>query len=206
MIPSEVMPIAAAVLVWLLILADLSSRTRKVRQKLSVLKRQVPGSMLSGFFVSCGIKGSISGIPFSISVNPGGNRSCPKIVIACTRKTPFKLVILRNEPQSDFFARLAHIPVLSAVRKTNDPHFDTRFCIYSHNTMDVSGYFYNSDRKDAVQKIFDLGYTLVEFKGSAVAARKHEYDPERDLRPDALKTALEKVIELAKGFNAGAQR
>ncbi|HNQ51192.1 MAG TPA: hypothetical protein PKL03_07115 [Candidatus Omnitrophota bacterium] len=204
MIPSDAIPIAAAALIWMFILVDLSNRTRKVRQKLFLLKQQVPDSVLAVFFVSCGLKGSVSGVPFSITVTPGGNRSSPKIVIACARKTPFKLVILRNEPQSDFFARLAHIPVLSAVRKTNDPHFDTRFCIYSHNTTDVTGYFYNSARKAAVQKIFDLGYTVLEFKGAAVTARKHEYDAEQDLQADVLKTALDKVIVLAKGFNSGA--
>lgn len=204
MIPSDAIPIAAAALIWMFILVDMSSRTRKVRQKLSVLKRQVPDSVLTGFSVSCGLKGAVSGVPFSITATHGGTRSRPKIVIACTRKTPFKLVILRNEPQSDFFVRLAHIPVLSAVRKTNDAHFDTRFCIYSHNTTDVTGYFYNSDRKAAVQKIFDLGYTLLEFKDAAVTAQKHEYDAERDLQADVLKTALEKVIVLAKGFNSGA--
>ncbi|HOU35967.1 MAG TPA: hypothetical protein PLJ26_00905 [Candidatus Omnitrophota bacterium] len=203
---STALSAAAVLLVWMVILFDLSARLRRIGERLSLLQRQIPDSRRFGLWAYCGLKGTLSGMPFVMTVTSGGNRSRPKIVISCRQKTPFKLIILHRESQSDFFTRLAHVPVMSALVKTNDPYFDERFSIYSHNTTDIAGYFYNTGRKDAVRGIFELGYNLLEFKGTEVTAQKYEYDTERDLHPDALKAVLGKVIVLAKGFRKGGDR
>lgn len=203
---STAVPAAAVLLVWVVILFDMSARLRRIRERLSLLQQQIPDSRRFGLWAFCGLKGTLSGMPFVITVTPGGNRSRPKIIISCRQNTPFKLMILQSEPQSDFFMRLARVPVMSSMVKTNDPHFDGRFTIYSHNTNDVAGYFYNTGRKEAVQGIFELGYTLLEFKGTAVTAQKYEYDTGCDLQPNVLKAVLEKVIVLARGFQTGGNR
>jgi hypothetical protein len=194
------LPFMIGVLVFGVLVFDLYSRTKRVREKLCLLQQQVPGSQYRGFFMQYRLKGHWGGLPFTITVTPGGNRSRPRIIVTCHNATPFKLMILRNESQSDLFHRIAHMPVLCSMAKTNDNHFDTRFSIYSHNNTDISGYFYNTGRKNAVQGVFDLGYTLLEFKGKGVSARKYEYDTLKDLEPEILKAVLEKVSALAQGF------
>jgi len=47
---------------------------------------------------------------------------------------------------------------------------------------------------------------MLEFKGAEVTAQKYEYNIESDLQPDTLKLALEKVINLSKGFQAQGDR
>jgi hypothetical protein len=194
------LPLMLGVLVSGVIVFDLYSRSKKIREKLRLFQQQVAGSRYGGIFMEYWIKGCGAGLPFTITVTPGGSRSRPKVIVTCHKATPFKLMILRNESQSDFFHHIAHMPVLCSVVKTNDNHFDTRFSIYSHNSTDIAGYFYNTARKNAVQGIFDMGYTLVEFKGRVVAAQKYEYDAGKDLQPEILKAVLEKVMVLAQGF------
>jgi len=196
----------AAFFVCVVILIDLSSRMRKVRAQLSLLKQYISGSRVFGLWPSCSIDGTISNIPFVLTITSGGNRSRPKVIISCRQTTPFNIIILHSESQADLFERLKHMPVLSSLVKTNDPHFDGRLSIYSYNTADVTGYFYNTSRKDAVCKIFELGYNMLEFKGAEVTAQKYEYNIESDLQPDTLKLALEKVINLSKGFQAQGDR
>jgi hypothetical protein len=182
------------------ILFDLYSRTKRIRGKLRLLQQCLPNFTYGAFLMDYCLKGVSAGIPVSVEVTLGGNRSRPKITVTCHKVTPFKIMILRNESQSDFFTRLAHTPILCSIVKTNDRNFDARFSIYSHNNTDVAGYFYSTDRKDAVSKIFDLGYTFVELKGKVVSAQKFDYDVENDLRPDIVNTVVEKVCVLARGF------
>jgi hypothetical protein len=196
----DMMPVIIGVLVFSVILVDLYARTRRVREKLCVIRQHVPDLKYGGSFVNYCLKGESAGLPVTINVTPGGNRSRPKIIVACHKATPFKIMILRNESQCDFFTRMAHTPIMCSMVKTNDANFDTRFSIYSHNSTDVAAYFYNTDRKNAVSKIFDLGYTLVEMKGKAVTAQKFDYDVENDLQPDIVSNILGKLCVLAKGF------
>jgi hypothetical protein len=194
------MPLIIVVLVFGVIVVDLYSRTRIVRAKLRVIRKHVPDFKYGGSFMHYYLKGESAGLPVTVSVTPGGNRSRPKIMVTFRTSTPFKLMILRNESQPDFFLRLAHTPVLCSIVKTNDIDFDTRFTIYSYNNSDVPGYFYNTERKNAVSKIFDLGYTLIEFKNKAVSAQKFDYDIEDDLQPGKVSNILEKISVLAHGF------
>lgn len=188
------------VLVFGVVLFDLYSRTKRIGEKLRLIRQHVPDLKYSASFMSYCLKGVYGGNPVSIRVDPGGNRSRPKIVVACYKATPFRLMLLRNVSQSDFFTRLAHTPILCAMVKTNDINFDARFSIYSHNNNDVAGYFYSTERKNAVSGIFDSGYTLVEFKGKVIIAQKFDYDVEKDLQPDILSNILDKLSVLARGF------
>lgn len=193
-------PLMIAVLMSGVIAYDMYSRSKGIRQRLRFIEQRLPDLKYNGSFANYRLKGMFGGVPVTVSVTPGGNRSRPKIMVTCHKATPFKVVILRNEPQSDFFTRLAHMPVLCSIVTTNDKDFDARFSVYSHNSTDISGYFYNTERKNAVARVFDLGYTLLEFKGRSFSAQKFGYDIENDLRQDTVINILEKVCVLSRGF------
>jgi hypothetical protein len=182
------------------IVFDLHSRTRLIREKLRAFRERVPDFKYRASFTAICLTGVFDGFSVTITVTPGGNRSRPKIIVACHKVTPFRLTILRNVSQADFFTRLAHSPILCSIAKTNDNNFDTRFSVYSHNNTDVAGYFYNTGRKAAVISMFDLGFNLISFKGSKIYAQKFDYDVENDLEPGVLTGILDKLCVLARGF------
>lgn len=146
------------------------------------------------------VNGELDGVRFSVWASPGGNRSRPALSVVCYKGTPFRVTILKNELQSDFFARMAKVPVLCSIVKTNDPFFDSRFSIYSHNNAEVAGYFYNTGRKNAAAGILDRGFSFVRFNGKSITARKYDFDPERDMGPGTLKAVLDHLIVLTGGL------
>jgi len=187
-------------LVAVIVFFDLYSRARVIRQKLSAFSQIIPGALLGGFLTKYSVKGETAGVKFTISATHGGNRSRPVLSAACEKKASFKVTIMRNDSQSDFFTRISHVPVMCSVVKTNDVYFDSRFSIYSHNNAEVCGYFYNTGRKNAVAKIIDSGYTLIRFNGKSVSALKYDYDREHDLQSEALKSILDNLIILTHGI------
>jgi hypothetical protein len=182
------------------IFIDVYLRTKKLSRKLRFFEQQIPAFRLGGSFMRYNLSGIHAGTPFSIIVTPGGNKSRPKIAVSCRKENPLKILIMKDDSQSDFFTRLSHRPILCSIVKTGDPAFDTRFSIYSHNGADVPAYFYNTNRKNAAAKIFELGYTLLEFKGRRISCQMYDYSVENDLKPEALKAAMECVSVLSRGF------
>lgn len=163
------------------------------------------------------IKGTYQGLKFSILYIPSFRYCPPSLKISLIKTSSFELSIrkkyqiITKESQSRTTLQL-HInkesPIMKMIglfdeEKTQNLGFDKDVFIYSDSQEQATMYLDNTDRKEALKYLFDLGYDPFVIDRKSISVAKKDYCVvDSDLVPQTIRDVLQKLVFLSQGLHA----
>jgi len=169
--------------------------SRKEKEILMKLAGQLNGSM-PRFSLYRSLRGQYQGVGFLIKLIPAGKHTPPYLAIDLYKRSAFKLNVYEESGFTNFAKKLGFLREV----KVGDEAFDKRLMISSNKPDDAALFLLNTDKRNAINRIFDQGFKSFVINGKSVAILKPYYALERDLGPDFIKEVLRLLNLIATGL------
>jgi hypothetical protein len=133
------------------------------------------------------------GVEFEADYYAGSRNAPPRLTVSvsCNSNGAFK--ITRESGFDRFFKRHG----ITREAQTLEQKFDDDYFIHSENMDFVARFFQTSDKRDAIDEIFALGYNSVEHDGKVMNATCSPFRPNEDLPPTFVTGAVSQLDVLA---------
>jgi len=168
---------------------------RKKKQALKKLSAFLTGKIPKLYFWPA-FKGEYQGLKLSIVLIPARKSSPAYLKISLVKSSHFKLTIYKESILSNFGKKIGVVHEV----KINDEMFDREFLIFSNRPNEVTAYLNNISVKDSIRELFNNGFNAFFINGKQLLIQKPDYILEKDLEPQSLIAALQKLSLLSRGL------
>ena len=163
-------------------------RARKKRD-LSQLPDELKG-LKSGKTIS----GDYDGTAYEVAYHAGGKNEPPRLTISIACESEGRFKIAKESGLDRFFKRHG----ITSEVQTLDKAFDDAYFIQSETADFVRQFFQPSEKRRAVQEMFELLYTVVEHDGKTMKAICSPFLLKIKRAPDFITKAVSQLAELSK--------
>lgn len=166
---------------------------RRVRAKQKRAISQLPDGLKelkSGKTIS----GEYEGTAYEVGYHAGGKNAPPRLVISIACESDGRFKITKESGLDRFFKRYG----ITSEVQTFDKDFDDAYFIQSETPDFVREFFQTSEKRRAVQEMFELLYTVVEHDGKTMRVICSPFLLQNKRSPDFITRAVSQLAELSK--------
>ncbi len=190
LIPPLIM-VVIAIVVFLLVKSNL----QKYREYLLPLSRQLDNGVVAGSF-NVVLTGRREGYEVRVEPHMGGKNSPPSIVVIVFKESPLTFAITT---EGKFDRMLKSMGIFKEIQ-VGDPDFDEKYLLRVGDEGMGRMLLSNSEVRDAIARVFDLGYESLRTYRNQIRAHKRTgtFQMQSDLAPDKVLAVIESMVTIAR--------